>query len=165
MAALESRVRRRPTPWRTIPVRLQAIAAVSALVVTGAIVAATGSPKPSRAANHFAERAVNAGVYLLERKDRLVEDLRILRVVIATAFEGRLDRMSDRVDDYRRFLEKRRSAEKGQKKKTEGLIGSAVVRASIPSSPKNGMNPAAVTFVKVCASDGPPWARGRGVEG
>ena len=44
---------------------------------------------------------MNAGVYLLERKDRLVEDVRMLRVVIGAAFEGRVDRVNDRVDDYR----------------------------------------------------------------
>jgi hypothetical protein len=43
-----------------------------------------------------------------EHAVRLVEDLRMLRVMIATAFEGRVDRVNDRVDDYRRLLEKRR---------------------------------------------------------
>ena len=62
------------------------------------------------------DRTVNASVYILERKDRLVEDVRILRVVIGTAFEGRLDRMNDRVDDYRRLLEKRRADEEQAKK-------------------------------------------------
>ncbi|MET0554744.1 MAG: hypothetical protein ABW221_17010, partial [Vicinamibacteria bacterium] len=40
--------------------------------------------------------------------ERIVEDLRMLRVMIATAFEGRVERVNDRVDDYRRLLEKRR---------------------------------------------------------
>ena len=51
---------------------------------------------------------MNAAVFVQERTVRLVEDLRMLRVVIATAFEGRVDRVNDRVDDYKRLLEKRR---------------------------------------------------------
>ena len=57
------------------------------------------------------QRLSNATVYLVERKDRLVEDLRLLRVVVSTAFEGRLDRVNDRVDDYRRLLERRKKDE------------------------------------------------------
>jgi hypothetical protein len=53
-------------------------------------------------------RTARAGAYLAERKDHLVEDFRLLRVVIATAFEGRLDRVNDRVEDYRRLIERRR---------------------------------------------------------
>jgi hypothetical protein len=40
--------------------------------------------------------------------------------VIGTAFEGRLDRVNDRVDDYRRLLEKRRAAE--AVRKTQGFL-------------------------------------------
>jgi putative zinc finger protein len=65
--------------------------------------------RASRGGSGLVERTVNAGVYLAERKDRLVEDFRILRVVIGTAFEGRLDRMNDRMDDYRRLIERRRA--------------------------------------------------------
>jgi hypothetical protein len=41
----------------------------------------------------------------------LLEDCRILRVVVGAAIEGRLDRVSDRVEDYRRLLERRRETE------------------------------------------------------
>jgi hypothetical protein len=58
------------------------------------------------------EQTVTAREYLLERKERLVEDIRILQVVIATAFEERLDRVNDRVDDYRRLLQERKDAER-----------------------------------------------------
>jgi anti-sigma factor RsiW len=102
-----------------VPAWLQAAAAVLALLTTGGVLYATQSPAPSRVAARLVDRTVNAGVYILERKDRLVEDVRILRVVIGTAFEGRLDRMNDRVDDYRRLLEKRRANEE-QAKKTGG---------------------------------------------
>jgi hypothetical protein len=53
-------------------------------------------------------RTVSAGNLLRERKDRLVEDVRILGVVLTTAFEGRLERVNERVEDYRRLLERRR---------------------------------------------------------
>ena len=46
-------------------------------------------------------------MYVAEKKDRLFEDFRMLRVVVGTAFEGRVDRVNDRVEDYRRLLERR----------------------------------------------------------
>jgi anti-sigma factor RsiW len=118
--ALRAR-RARPAGFRIpvpvgVPAWLQAAAAALALLTTGGVLYATQSPAPSRVAARFVDRTVNAGVYILERKDRLVEDVRILRVVIGTAFEGRLDRMNDRVDDYRRLLEKRRATEEPAKK-------------------------------------------------
>jgi len=61
-------------------------------------------------------RAENVGVFLLERKDRLVEDLRTLQVIVTTAFQGRVEEVNDRVNDYRRLLERRRAAEKAGKK-------------------------------------------------
>jgi anti-sigma factor RsiW len=94
-----------------VPAWLQAAAAALALLTTGGVLYATHSPAPSRVAARIVDRTVNASAYILERKDRLVEDVRLLRVVIGTAFEGRLDRMNDRVDDYRRLLEKRRAHE------------------------------------------------------
>ena len=66
------------------------------------------------------DRTVTAGSFLLERKDRLVEDVRILGVVIGTAFEGRLDRMNERVNDYRQLLERRRNASEEEKKRSTG---------------------------------------------
>jgi anti-sigma factor RsiW len=99
-----------------LPAWLQAAAAVLALLTTGGVLYATHSPTPAHVATRLVDRTVNAGAYILERKDRLVEDVRILRVVIGTAFEGRLDRMNDRVDDYRRLLEKRRANEEPAKK-------------------------------------------------
>jgi hypothetical protein len=91
------------------PVLVRGLAATLALAITGGVLLAQSFVGPPvRAANRVVERTVNAGAYLAERKDRLVEDFRLLRVVIGTAFEGRLDRVNDRVDDYRRLLERRR---------------------------------------------------------
>lgn len=88
------------------------LAAALALVASGTGLLASGpAGAPARAANRLADRAENAASYLAERKDRMLEDVRILRVVIAAAFEGRLDRVNDRFDDYRRLIEKRRAAQ------------------------------------------------------
>ena len=91
--------------WRFagVPLAFQAAAAVAALLITGAVW--TASSFGLAGFTRWRERAVNAEVYLTERKDRLVEDFRILRVVVATAFGSRVDRLNDRVEDYRRLLE------------------------------------------------------------
>jgi anti-sigma factor RsiW len=104
----------------SFPSWLQAAAAGIALVVAGTFLLVTGPEAPTRAATRLVDRTVTAGSFLLERKDRLVEDVRILGVVIGTAFEGRLDRMNDRVNDYRQLLERRRNASEEEKKRSTG---------------------------------------------
>jgi len=132
-AATAALARPRPVPHLAgarrgvhVPSWLQAIAAGLALVTTGVVLLATRTEGPNRAMTRLMDRTANAGAYLMERKDRLVEDIRILRVVIGTAFEGRLDRMSDRVDDYRRLLERRRLSEQEQKKNRGSHTSSSV---------------------------------------
>lgn len=103
-------------PW-PLPVPLYALAAGLALLTTGGVFAAryaVAAGPPSR----IAAKAASTGAYLAERKDRLLENLRTLRIVVATAFEGRVDRMNDRVDDYRKLLERRRVSDP-QKKPVE----------------------------------------------
>ena len=98
--------------WLTdVPFAVQAVAAVLALVVTAGLVMAAGSAPGAPARPRLGQRLSDATVYVVERKDRLVEDFRLLRVVVSTAFEGRLDRVNDRVDDYRRLLEQRKKDE------------------------------------------------------
>jgi anti-sigma factor RsiW len=108
---------RRPS---LVPSWLPAAAAGFALVAAGAFLLVTGPEAPTRAATRLVDRTVTAGSFLLERKDRLVEDVRILGVVIGTAFEGRLDRMNDRVNDYRQLLERRRNASEEEKRRSTG---------------------------------------------
>lgn len=92
-----------------LPAQIQALAAGLAAFSTAAfLLVQSAPPQPGRVAGRVKERTVNAAVYVQERTVRLVEDLRMLRVVIATAFEGRVERVNDRVDDYKRLLEKRR---------------------------------------------------------
>jgi hypothetical protein len=96
--------------------RFQATAAAVAIAGTTALYTTRGPAV--RQGARLVKGASNAGVYLLERKDRLLEDVRILRVVVSAAFEGRMDRVNDRVEDYRRLLERRRNAP--EQKKSEG---------------------------------------------
>lgn len=135
LSALRAR-RLRVAAWRApvrAPVWLQAAAAALAVATSAGVLYAIESPTPARAATRLVDRTVNASAYILERKDRLVEDVRILRVVIGTAFEGRLDRMNDRVDDYRRLLEKRRANEESQKKSRGGAgAGDGALAAARP---------------------------------
>jgi hypothetical protein len=93
-----------------LPVGLQVLAASLAMAVTGVVLFAAWP------GSRIKERTTNAGAYLSERGERAVEDFRLLRVVVSTAFEGRLDKVNDRMDDYRRLLEKRRATEQEQKR-------------------------------------------------
>lgn len=99
-------------PFRTarrLPVQVQTLAAGLALFSTAAfLLLQSAPPQPTRVAGRVKEQTVNAAVFVQERSVRLLEDLRMLRVVIGTAFEGRVERVNDRVDDYKRLLEKRR---------------------------------------------------------
>jgi hypothetical protein len=103
-----------------VPSWLQAAAAGFGLVITGTLLLVAGPDGPSRTATRLVDRTVTTGSYLLERSDRLVEDVRILGVVITTAFEGRLDRVNDRMDDYRKRLQRRRSTDEDSKKRESG---------------------------------------------
>ena len=98
-------------------VRLQAVAA--AVAIAGSTALWTTRGPAVRQGARFVKQASNAGVYLMERKDRLLEDVRILRVVVSAAFEGRMDRVNDRVEDYRRLLERRRNAPEQKKSESD----------------------------------------------
>lgn len=95
-------------PAFVVPSWVQAAAAGFALISLGAFLMVLGPERPTRAAQRLVGHTAQAGSDLLVRKDRLVEDVRLLGVVLSTAFEGRIDRVNDRVEDYRRLLEKRR---------------------------------------------------------
>jgi hypothetical protein len=103
-------------PAIVLPSWVQAAAAGLALIALGTILMVVGPEKPTRAAQRLVSQTVTAGSSFLERKDRFVEDVRILGVVLGTAFEGRLERVNDRVEDYRRLLDRRRPAPEGDSK-------------------------------------------------
>jgi hypothetical protein len=108
-AILHAQQRRAAAFAPRMPAWLQATAAGLSILTTVGILVAHGGT--ARAAGRLVERTTSAGTYVLEKKDRLLEDFRILRVVVGAAIEGRLDRVSDRVEDYRRLLERRRETE------------------------------------------------------
>lgn len=108
-AILHAEQQRHATFAPRMPAWLQAVAAGLSVVTTIGILVAQGGT--ARAGGRLMERTTSAGTYVLEKKDRLLEDLRILRVVMGAAIEGRLDGVSDRVEDYRRLIERRRESE------------------------------------------------------
>ena len=108
-AIVDAQQRRVAALTPRLPAWLQAVAAGLSILTTVGILIAQGGT--ARAAGRLVERTASAGTYVLEKKDRLLEDFRILRVVVGAAIEGRLDRVSDRVEDYRRLLERRRETE------------------------------------------------------
>jgi anti-sigma factor RsiW len=128
--------REAPTPSRGrfqlwgLPWRVEALAAALACVVAGGVLFAHA--EGPRLRERVSQRSVSTGVYLRERGERLLEDLRVLRVVVATAFEGRVDRVNDRVDDYRRLLQRRRQAapEPKERSAVEGRVRSAHFRTT-----------------------------------
>ena len=90
-----------------LPPWVLATAAVLALALSTGLVTASSGKGPLGSTGRIARRVSSVGVYVAEKKDHLVEDFRMLRVVVGTAFEGRVDRVNDRVEDYRRLLERR----------------------------------------------------------
>jgi len=103
-----------------LPAWIRSVAAALAFLSTGTFFLLEREAHAlSRTSNRFVTRAVNMGVQAVEQKDRLVEDVRGWRALVSTAFGGRVERMGGRVEDYRRFLEKRRHGD--TEKKQGGL--------------------------------------------
>jgi hypothetical protein len=125
-----------------------AAAALAAALGAGIFYGQRAGLDPVRTGRRLVERSVNAGAYLLERKDRLVEDVRLLRVVIGTAFEGRVERVNDRVDDYRKLLEKRRDSEREEQQRKGGAAG-------IPSPIRSALEDSTELFLREHGGDAP----------
>ena len=104
-------------PAIEVPSWMQAAAAGLALIALGTMLVVLGPDKPARAAHRLVGETVTASNQLMERKDRLFEDVRLLGVVLTTAFEGRVDRVNERVEDYRRLLERRRATPPSEPKR------------------------------------------------
>jgi hypothetical protein len=102
----DTRVRR----WRgRLPARVQTLAAGIAIFATATVLVGRNAYE-RRWPQRMVSEAATMGVHVLERKDRALEDLRMLRVIVGATFEGRVDRVTERVDDYRRLLARRRAA-------------------------------------------------------
>ncbi len=132
--------------WRTSVPTLP-IAAALIMGVSTAFLLGPSVPRPLGSTERLMERTENAREYLLEQKECLIEDIRILRVVIATAFEGRLDRVNARVDDYRRLLQEKRDAE--QHRQGRGEEESSWFRVLSAEGPPSFRNQAGRDYVVV----------------
>jgi hypothetical protein len=133
--------------WAGLP-RLQTLAASVAFLAAGTALAGRMAVQhgwPQR----LMERTATAGVHLIEKKDRAIEDLRVLRVVMGATFSGRMDRVNERVDDYRRLLERRRAAAPAAAPAGAGPAS----ESPRPSSP-----PAAARPRPVSAAEPATWA-------
>jgi len=110
----------RAEAFLAVPRRFQVAAAVLAAATSALVFSAIGTQSaPRHLLTRLIERTANTGTYVAEKEERFVENLRILKVVVTTAFEGRIDRVNDRVDDYRRLLERRRPGGGEQKRAPE----------------------------------------------
>lgn len=118
-------------PAVTLPAWLQAAAAGFALIALGTTLAVVGPERPTRAAQRLVNETTLVSNDLMERKDRLVEDVRLLGVVLSTAFEGRIEKVGERALDYKRLLERRRAAPQGDPKQGRGRqpVGASVAEA------------------------------------
>jgi predicted anti-sigma-YlaC factor YlaD len=103
-------------PALVLPQWLNAAAAGFALIALGATLAVVGPERGARAAQRLVGQTVTAGSSLMERKDRLLEDVHVLGVVLSTAFEGRIERVNERVNDYKRLLERRKPSPQAEPK-------------------------------------------------
>ena len=118
-------------PALVLPPWLNAAAAGLALIALGATLAVIGPERGARAAQRLVGQTVTAGSSLMERKDRLLEDVRVLGVVLSTAFEGRIERVNERVNDYKRLLERRKPSPQPEPKQgRESLPSAARVAAA-----------------------------------
>ena len=144
----------RPAARRRLPGRqLRALAALQAaaaigMLVTGSFALAAGpDSEPVQKASRFLERTTNRFAALIDERDQLLEDLRLIQVVIGTALESRIDRIGDRVDDYRRLLEERRGSQRdADEPQTEGRRGEIGARLAIILLNQEGAS--AVTLIQ-----------------
>jgi predicted anti-sigma-YlaC factor YlaD len=126
-------------PAFVVPHWLNAAAAGFALIALGATLAVVGPERGARAAQRLVGQTVTAGTSLMERKDRLLEDVRVLGVVLSTAFEGRIERVNERVNDYKRLLERRKPSPPPEPKQGSEIRPAAVqVAAGFRTSTGSG---------------------------
>lgn len=150
------------------PARLQTMAAGIALLATATVLAGRMALE-HRWPQRLVSEAATAGVRVLERKDRAVEDLRLLRVVVGATFSGRVDRVTERVDDYKRLLERRRAATRPQ-----GAPGASEERPPAPGvgtaspRPVSAAEPAqwaALPPIRRTSAAAPAYDMGDGADG
>jgi hypothetical protein len=108
-AGLAARVAARTWGRRVRPARapLSALQAAAVFLAVLALWSALGGLSPT-AVRRFSARLLEQGsttsAYLREGKERVEDEVRLLNVVVGTAFEDNLERVGQRVEDYRRLL-------------------------------------------------------------
>ena len=108
-------------PWaaRPVPRWLRAAAAILMLVTGATLLAAGPEAGQASAAGPIARSTASTASFLSDGTERLLEDARLMKIVVSAALEGRLDSLSDRFEEYRRSLQ-RRQADKDSKKSGAG---------------------------------------------
>lgn len=97
----------RRAPARPAHAPLSALQAAAVFLAVLAAWSALGGLSPTaarRLSAQLLERGSTTSAYLREGKERLVDEVRLLNVVLGTAFEDNLERVGQRVEDYRRLL-------------------------------------------------------------
>jgi hypothetical protein len=94
-------------PWRVQGLAAGMSLFVSTFIYVGALALHDPGSAPARA-----YRTVNRNAAALRSQgDEWLEDIRLVRVLVSTALGGRLDRVQEQVEDYRRLMEKRRKTQ------------------------------------------------------
>jgi hypothetical protein len=86
-ALARGRVAARTRSWSAFPARMQTLAAGAALFATATVMAGRTALE-HRWPQRLVSEAATAGVHVLERKDRALEGLRMVRVVVGATFRA-----------------------------------------------------------------------------
>lgn len=87
--------------WRLSPLPLAAMLAVA---LSGALLLGLPEERLPELARRLRARAATARELLMERQERLLEDVGALRLVVGGAFSSRVERIQEQLEDYRRLV-------------------------------------------------------------
>jgi hypothetical protein len=87
--------------WRLAPLPLAATLAVALGVAALLALPAERLPDPAR---RLLERGATAREMFAEHRERLIEDVGALRLVVRGAFSSRVERIQEQLEDYRRLV-------------------------------------------------------------
>lgn len=87
--------------WRLSPLPL---AATLAVALSGGLLLGLPEDRLPEPARRLRARGATARELLMERQERLMEDLGALRLVVGGAFSSRVERIQEQLEDYRRLV-------------------------------------------------------------
>lgn len=140
-AGLAERVAARTWACRAAMLRsarppLSALQAAAIFLAVLAAWSALGGLSPT-AVRRFSARLLEKGsttsAYLRESKERVEDEVRLLNVVLGTAFEDNLERVGQRVEDYRKLLGPRRAPDGGSGAQSRSGVSPRGLSAGIHS--------------------------------